>query len=116
MYKISVEELKTKFPKAIQSFREFIIPALTYNPEDGTYVKLEAEDEDAVVDVIISNTPRTLYDFFDAKKLYISIINDGELNRWRSDVNGSDFTEDSDSRAEAEQRAFYEAFKILNNG
>lgn len=113
MEKIKVEELKEKFPKSIKALGEFIFPVLGVLDSDFPDEETRKNITDKITDVVLSNTPRLLLDFFDKYKLFISIVNQGDEQSWECSVSGTEFVYNSTSRAEADQKAYYNAFKAL---
>lgn len=111
MDKIKIEELKEKFPKAIKRFGEYIAPVGEMFKENSPEMQEEIAAE--LVEIVIVNNPKILYDFFDRYKLFISVMNKGDEQSWHSSVSSTEFSEDAESRAEAEQKSYINAFKAL---
>lgn len=113
MEKIKIDELKEKFPKSIKTFGEYILPVLGVFDLANIDEAERSELTDQILDVSISGAPRMLFDFFDKYKLFISIINRGDEQSWEYAISGTEFIEVTTSRAEADQKAYYNAFKAL---
>jgi hypothetical protein len=109
MNKIKVEDIRKDYPKAVDKLKEWLRPLYFENSDS----EIISQYGDNVVDIVITHSARTLYDFFDSLNLFISIFYDGI--DWGYSVSSTEQVGDADSRVEAEQKAFMEAFKHLNN-
>lgn len=118
---IKNNELKKSYPKAYKMLSEWALKYLkifakNMNIPDEDAKGLEGMADQAVEGFVLIQ-PRLLYDFFDEKELYISIIYDSvEAWDWTIDPNEEGSTrplEGYKTRQLAEEAAFLEAFDIL---
>lgn len=69
-----------------------------------------------IVPVIIQNDPRKLYEFFDDRKIFISVTTyvsaEGEVG-FNYYVFNAPYSDSAKTRIEAEERAFLKAFAVL---
>jgi hypothetical protein len=94
------------YPKSFDKLKEWIkVAGISQNDLDI----------EKIAESIIVHTPRFLYDFFDDHKIHISITavisTVGTSFVWSTDQESSFHSE---TRIEAEEEAFTEAFKELN--
>lgn len=116
-------ELMEKYPKAAKEVVAFYLEKLldslkTENvPEDfKDYVRKQGVDNKTIVK-IVENSPRMLFDVFDAYEIYIEIcINNGQFGYkiYLRDVESLEIQWYA-SRKEAEAVAVEDAFKLLND-
>jgi hypothetical protein len=99
-------QITKDYPKAFDKLKEWI---------KTIGISQNQEDIERIAESIIVHTPRFLYDFFDDNQMYITInalvSTKGIYFTWSIDMEDSFF---ADTRIEAEQEAFTEAFKQLN--
>lgn len=111
-------ELKKNYPKAHKHLLEWskkYLRAFTASiTSDSGNIDIPEDVADKAIEGIILLQSRTLYDFFDEKEIYISMIYDSK-DEWEYtiDVNGDASIGIGPSRTLAEEAAFLEAFSIL---
>jgi hypothetical protein len=70
------------------------------------------DERNQIAHQMLMYTPRFLFDFFDDQKLYINIESDFEFKGFIWYINDNGIT-GTDTRIDAEEAAFKEAFKLL---
>lgn len=117
---LDYEQISRKYPKTIEgiikwlSDKQEVVEALVENGEAGNNRESILETLGQVVPMIIQFDPRKLYEFFDQRNVRIFISghpdNDSIFIYHNSATNHS---YPADSRIEAEEKAFIDAFAVL---
>ena len=118
---IKYEELQKSYPEAIKTLKDWItlkrqvdIDTLRTNGLDVSNENIEEIQEwkEHFTELMVVYNPRGLFDFFDEQNIKICItLSDSDLWTYWNTSSGYSYT--AGSRAEAEQKAFVEAFKLL---
>lgn len=113
-------ELLSKYPKTTELINKWFVKQLIDSLQDDTIpeeFRKQYENftiiDNKELERIIKSSPRALFDFFDTKKVYISIVRDYEHNTFRYTFDGKVESNDYSLRKEAEEAAIERAFKIL---
>jgi len=125
-------ELLNTYPKAATVVKQWFLGKMLDSLKDDTlpkdfkeYVRQQGIDDERVAKILGAN-PRTMFDVFDANKVYINIdifVNEDRSAKFNWSINtgnaeghyrksGSDLYQ---SRTEAEKDAVTKAFEMLNN-
>lgn len=118
--KLDYQKIKDEFPKALQSFEDWMENKLSENGMLDILIKREADGKRSAKEVVQKyaafaikmDSPRHLYDFFDFKgvRLWVKVF--GKM--WRNCIGEEELFQLFNTREEAELELFMEGFKRLN--
>lgn len=98
------------YPKTEKKFLEFIKIQLNKLSGGQTDFTILSEEENTqIIDIVLQGNTRTLYDFFDENQIMVNIFG------YKEDWGYNDCEITFSSRVLAEQAAFEECFKLLEN-
>lgn len=104
-------QVKARYPKSVEKIKEWIFSQPEFNSEDFVDANHPEESKEQFTGLLIQMDPRKLYDIFDSFGIYISISY--TANVWIFHNNKDEAGFSANSRHEAEQSAFHDAFEIL---
>ena len=118
----TVEKLLKKHPEARKEVQGFFLSKLSDTiddkmPEDfKKFVKAQTVDDDKLA-TLMTNSPRCLFDVFDKHDIYINIVYQDEVGFiWdMGHPHGGDPSIPYNTRKQAEHKAIFKAFEILDN-
>ena len=115
-------ELLTKYPKTTELINKWFVKKLLDSLEDPNLpeeFKKQYENTSVIdnkkLETIIKASPRALFDFFDSKNVYISIIRDYENNSFYYTLDGKVFSDRYPVRKTVEESAIIRGLKILED-
>lgn len=122
---MNTKEIFEKYPKASKKLGEYMVDVMMKSFKDDENIEeikeSLKENQDGLIESIISSNSRILYDFFDKNSLFISIeyfIESEPSFGWSlGNVTNMEIAFQSrhwESRQEAEEEAFYKTFEKLN--
>lgn len=114
---LDYQKIEARYPKSLAKIQEWLfqqeeLQGMTTEMADGRDVD---EAKAQFTAMIIHLDPRKLYEVFDALGIKISITFNKESNMWTFFNSKDDYSFTANSRIEAEQTAFDDAFEELEN-
>lgn len=122
--KLDYSDIRAKYPKAVKKLEEVfardesIIQGLTQMGLDLGVVAKRGEKEDIIERImaaIIHSDPRKLYDIFDDLNIIIEVSYNSFINMWTYHNSVLQQSGTTDSRIQAEEKGFVQAFETLEN-
>lgn len=107
--------IEARYPKSIIKIKEWLFSQdeLMKQTENFVDPKKPEESKRQFVGMIIQMDPRKLYDVFDALGIYISVTYNKSIDVWTFYNSHQEYSYTADTRIQAEQTAFHDAFEYL---
>lgn len=112
---LDYERIEARYAKSVEKIKEWLFQQeeLSNMSAEMTGGKDLEEAKLQFVATLIQLDPRKLYDIFDALGVKISIMYNKESSMWTHFNSKKDYSYTANSRIEAEQTAFEDAFEEL---
>jgi len=111
-------QIKARYPKAVERIQKWIFdqPELQSVTDEFIDPKDPERSKEMFVGLLVQMDPRKLYDIFDSLAIHASVFL-GDVGHWNYEVSKAGDPEvhlfSANSRHEAEQSAFHDAFELL---
>lgn len=113
-------QVKARYPKAVAKIQEWVFsqPELLSTTDEFIDPKDPEKSKEMFVGLMVQMDPRKLYDIFDSLGVHVSVFL-GDVGHWNYEVQETGDLDavlySADTRHEAEETAFHDAFELLEN-